>query len=481
VTDDGERAAARDWAYDPERFRAEGRRVVDRLADHLAASMRGEPAVIAWRDPAAMAAAWPASFDAAPGAALADLLERLLADAVHQHHPRCFGHQVAAPLPLAALGELCIAILNNGMASYESGPVSSAIERNVARWLASRLGMPGGADGVLTSGGTAANLTALLAARHAALGPSPEGARPALLASAHAHYSVARAAVVMGWGPRAVVPLAVDGAFRVRPDDLAGAVARAEADGRVVIAVVATAGASATGAIDPLEPMAAFCRERGLWLHVDGAHGASAILSAKYAPLLQGIGEADSVVWDAHKLMALPALCSAVLFRRGDASYAPFAQDASYLFSLEDPPGRWFDFGLRNLECTKRMMGVALYLALAVHGTALFDAQISGLFDTARRFADVIRASGDFVVACEPQCNIVCFRHCPAGRELDDGAHARIREELLKGGRFNLTRTELDGKTWLRVAIMNPLTADADLEALLAAVREAAVTGRPSG
>ncbi|MBM3275594.1 MAG: pyridoxal-dependent decarboxylase, partial [Candidatus Sericytochromatia bacterium] len=394
-------------AYDPEAFRRAGHQVIDRLADYLAGMLaRPETAVLPWVDPDAQVARWETGFPAAPADDAAGALDALIGDVLaaanHLHHPRYIGHQVAVPLPSAALGELAGALLNNSMAVYEMGPVGTALEKVVVRWLAAAIGLRAGADGVLCCGGSIGNLTALLAARaHSA---PEEGERLALLTSEQTHYSVRRAAQVMGWGDEGVFTVAADGRFRLDPADLQPAFERARDAGRRVVAVVGSACSTATGAYDPLDAIADFAAERGLWFHVDGAHGASAALSRRYRHLVAGIERADSVVWDAHKLMMLPSLITAVLFRDGAHSYETFSQQASYLF--ERRPA-WYNLAERTLECTKRSLSLPVYAALKVHGTDLFATYVERTYDLAREFASAIAAAPDFELAVEPQSNIV--------------------------------------------------------------------------
>jgi L-2,4-diaminobutyrate decarboxylase len=187
--------------------------------------------------------------------------------------------------------------------------------------MGQQLGWPETSGGVMTSGGSVGNLTALLAARQSragfdAWGAGGHGGPPlAVLCSAQVHYSISRALRIMGWGDGGAIAVPVDERYRLRAGELATAAARAAADGRRVIAVVASAGSTATGAYDPLGEIADFCDGSGLWLHVDGAHGASAALSPRLRHLVAGIERADSVVWDAHKMMMMPALVTGVLFR----------------------------------------------------------------------------------------------------------------------------------------------------------------------
>ncbi len=472
-------------AYAADRFHDDGHRLIDVLTAHLRlATGRDDAPVIPWRSPADARAAWPADFPDAPADELIALLERTIAGSIRLHHPRYLGHQVPPPLPGAALVDALAALLNNGMAVYEMGGASTPMELAVVGWMARTLGLPAGAGGVLTSGGSAGNLTALLAARQARAGFDiwTEGAHAgpplAVLVAATAHYSLGRAVRALGWGDGGVIPVAVDERQRLRPDDLPRALAAADAAGRRVIAIVASAGSTATGAFDPLPAIADVADAHGLWLHVDGAHGASAALSPRHRHLVAGIERADSVVWDAHKLMAMPALCTAVLYRDDASSYQAFAQDASYLFQADDGGERpWWDLGLRTLECTKRMMSTILYASLRVYGVDLFRDYVDRTFALGLALAARVAAAPDFELAQPPDANIVCFRYRPdpalAGAALD-ALQARIRQRCLEQGHTYFLQTRLGGALWLRSALMNPLTEGRDLDELLATIRAAA-------
>jgi L-2,4-diaminobutyrate decarboxylase len=480
---------ALDAAFDPETFRAQAHAVVDQLADYLRHAQRRDMPVLPPRSPADAARAWPAHFEAnrAPSA-FEDLIGRVLSESNHFHHPRNVGHQVAAPLPLAAICDFVAALLNNGMAVYETGPVSTVMDRAIVQWLASQVGFPAGADGMLTSGGSAGNLTALLAARQATagfdswndgLGGSAQSRRgeaplPCLLTSEQTHYCVARAVKIMGWGAAGVRTVATDAQFRLRADALDDARREAERAGRRVVAVVASAGSTSTGAYDPLQGIADFCQSRGIWMHVDGAHGACAALSKRHAHLVAGLERADSFVIDAHKMLLMPALLTAVVFRDGRRSYEAFSQSAAYLFEgAADPTSEWFNMGTRTLECTKRMMSLKLYVALRALGPDVFAEHIERTFALTARFAAQLQQAGDFEVATPPEGNILCFRYTPAGVGDLDALQARIRQRLLAAGDFYLVQTRLRDSVFLRTTIINPLTTDRDLEALASAVRAA--------
>jgi L-2,4-diaminobutyrate decarboxylase len=476
-------------AFDPDRFRRDGQAIVDLLAAHLARAQAGAPMpVLPWLAPDASVEHWRAVLarsGTGAGQDLPALLAEVVERSIHLHHPGYVGHQVTPPLPAAALCDLVGALLNNGNAIYEMGPVITALERLVIGKLAGQLGMPADADGVFTSGGSAGNLTALLAARQARAGfdvwtegNAASGRVPplALLCSAEAHYSLGRSLQIMGLGAKAAWPVPVDARFRLDPRELPAAQRAAEAAGRKVIGVVASACSTATGAYDPLEAIADYCDRAKLWLHVDGAHGASVAFSDRHRSLVQGIARADSVVWDAHKLMLMPALVTAVIFRDGRRSYEAFAQQASYLFADVSPEQQWFNLAGRTLECTKLMMSLKVYAALALHGPAFFGGYVDGMFALAQTFADALQAAPDFELALRPQANIVCFRHRPAGMgdgpELDR-RQAHVRQRLIENGSFYLVQTRLPAGLHLRTTLLNPFTTIEHLQDLLAAIRAA--------
>jgi L-2,4-diaminobutyrate decarboxylase len=491
-------------AFDPDAFQQQGERILERLSTHLSSALAGNlPAVLPWRDPEAMLERWRADFDAGstglpgvqrglPGSTPPDplgaLVGHVLEDATQLHHPGFVGHQVAPPLPLAVLCDMVSSFTNNGMAVYEMGQAGTAMELHVVRWMADALGLGDQAGGVLTSGGTLATLTALLAMRQARAGwdvwtqGAPGGPPPCVLVSEQAHYCADRAVRIMGWGEGGLVRIPVDERWRMRVELLPEALARAEAAGRRVLGVVASACSTATGSFDPLEPIADFCEARGLWMHVDGAHGAALALSSRHRGVLAGIERADSVVWDAHKMLLQPALVTAVLFRDAAHSAGAFAQDASYLLG---PRGEsaWCDLAGRTFECTKRMMSLKLYATLLIHGPELLDAYVTRVVDLAREFSTLLRAQPDFEVAVEPEANIVCFRHIPhalaVGRGDGDVAAMRAldhhqveaRMRVIQGGHFYLVQTLLNGRRWLRTTLMHPFTTVEDLERLIVELR----------
>jgi L-2,4-diaminobutyrate decarboxylase len=463
--------------------------IIKLLASHLQQANTGVLPVLPYVDPDTMLQRWNLPIPAS-GKGMGEaftLLRRTLAESNHLHHPRYMGHQVSAPLPLAAICDFVTALLNNSAAVYEMAQVETVIEAHLVRWIAGLAGFDADrAGGFFTSGGSLGTLTALLAARQVMGkrkgigdlwrdGYAPGGTRPAVLVSAQAHYCVLRAVQIMGLGEQGVVPVSTDSALRVDPSALAAAYETARLTGCEPIAVVANACSTPTGGYDPLERIADFCVAKDLWLHVDGAHGFGAALVPQHAPLLEGITRADSLVWDLHKMLRMPALCTAVVFRDKAHSYATFAQDASYLFQ-GSPEQEWYNLGQRTIECTKGMLALKAFICLQVYGTQYFADYIAGRYALARRFYDMLHACTDFECPVAPQANIVCFRHVPAGvtaATLDE-LQGFIRQKLIGSGKFYITQTRLAGGLYIRVTLINPATQDSDLQALLEEVRSVA-------
>lgn len=467
-------------AFDAEVFRKDARAVVDLLADYLQRSAESDKQrVLPSYTPDEMAQRWSTPIPDAPSADLVSLLTRVIDDSHHLHSPHYVGHQVSAPLPLSATADFVASLLNNASAIYDMGPVNVIHERRIIEWMTSLLGYGPESGGIFTSGGTLGNLTALLAARqikadtdvwsHGAVGNESL----AILVSEQCHYSVRRAVGVMGLGTDNVVQVPTGEDFRMDAAALERCLNNAQAQGKTVFAVAANACSTATGTYDDLNAIADFCEKHGLWMHVDGAHGASAALSEKYRHFLSGVHRADSIVWDAHKMLLVPALITAVIFKRGADSYRSFSQKASYLFEKE-AQDEWYNYAHRTMECTKTMMGLKLYVPLMIHGADFFARYVEQMYDLARDFAALIEESPDFELAVQPEANIVCFRYLGDGSNGLDELQKRTRARILDSEDFYLVQADLQGKTFLRCTLINPLTGIEHLRALLELIREPA-------
>ncbi len=459
--------------YDAEDFRLHGHKTIDILAQYLHNCVEENyQSVLPDRKPEEVFRAWDTDFALDKDFDLEAYFAQVLAEGNKLHHPKYLGHQVSSPLPKAALSYAVAAFANNISAVYEMAPVSNSMERIAIKWLAKEIGYADAAEGFFTSGGTLGNLTALLAARQAKAGYDAwnEGHRAdyplAILVSGQSHYSVQRAAGIMGLGKQGVIAVAADADFKLDINDLRRQYKEAEKRGLKVFAVAANACSTATGTYDDLDAIADFCREHDLWLHVDGAHGATALLSQKYRHLCQGIERADSVIWDMHKMMTMPALVTAVIFKDGGNSYKIFEQKGASYILAKDNSGNWWDVGVRSLECTRPAMGFEFYTTLKAYGKEYFAEYIEYIYDLARWFADTLEQSGDFKVLKRPESNIVCFRYTATDGDLNQ-IQKNIRAKLLASEEYYIVKTEIDGQFYLRVTIINPLTAKEDLQALM--------------
>jgi L-2,4-diaminobutyrate decarboxylase len=396
--------------------------------------------------------------------ALGAWLQDYLALGIRLQHPASLAHQVAVPDTPAAVADLVHGAINNPMGIYEMGAAAATIEVTIVDWMARQAGLPQpAAGGVLTHGGSLANLTALLAARAAHAPDAWTAGTPAdlaLLCTPSAHYSVARAAGIMGLGTDAIVPLPVDDLDRLDPDGLPHALDRARAAGRRPFALVVGACATSTGLFDDVAAAADFAQRHGLWLHVDGAHGASALLSPAHRHHLAGIERADSITWDAHKLLRVSGLCAAVLVRDVQALERAFRQEASYLFYDDeghgDGPGP--DLVSRAVECTKTALGTKLFLELAARGERGLGADVAERFAVAHQAWELLREHPGFSTPYEPQTNIVCFRV-----DGDDAHQVAVRERLLADGDVHLSSAEIGRRRHLRLVVTAPSTTAATL------------------
>ncbi|MFL5635480.1 MAG: pyridoxal phosphate-dependent decarboxylase family protein [Gemmatimonadaceae bacterium] len=419
------------------------------------------------------------------GRRLEEIIARLegdvLADANKYYHPMYMGHQTSAPLPVGVWMESVIGALNQSLAVWEMSPTATMIEHQIVGWLGKLAGYGAGAGGTLTSGGTEANFTAMLAARNAAIPNAWEdglGADPPVVVyGEHAHYAVTRAIGQLGVGRRNGISIPSRN-YKLDVDLLVGALDRLRNEGKRVMAVVASAGTTATGSFDDLEAIGSLCEERGLWLHIDGAHGASALLSARPPRAVRGLRFSRSLAWDPHKMMLLPLAAGMVLTRdEGDLERA-FAQQAPYLFH-DGKSARIVDQGIRSFQCSRRADVLKLWFVIQRFGTAGLGALYDHLCNTARNLYDAIEERSDFENLHEPESNILCFRYlgraqrhssrAPTDTESKriDALNRELRARYNREASGWITATVLDGRPVLRVTMMNPRTGAEHVRGLL--------------
>jgi L-2,4-diaminobutyrate decarboxylase len=458
-------------AFSPSDFRRHGHELIDLLANHL--ENVPNDVVFPWQEPADALAYWQADFEKPLTDSPTEIFADIIAKSVKLHHPRYMGHQVTPPVPLAALAGVVTGLINNGMAVYEMGMVSNPLERIVTDLIAQKIGYEPDSGGFLTSGGTLATLTALLAARSAKASTDVwemgNSSKLAVMVSEEAHYCVDRAVRVMGLGESGIIKVPTNDRYQMRTELLESLLENAKNQGVEVFCVVASACSTSTGSYDDLNAIADFCQQHNLWLHVDGAHGGAVVFSEKYKHLIDGLQQADSVIIDLHKMMMMPALATAVIFRNGNDGYQTFHQKAQYLWDNPESYD-WFNSGKRTFECTKLMMSVKLYVTLRVYGTALLKANVDILHDLAIDFAKLLQQNTQFELALWPQSNIVCFRFIGQNNQNLNEYNSQIRKKVLADGHFYIVQTTLRSQVYLRVSLMNPLTTIQDLQCLLSEI-----------
>ncbi len=419
-------------AYDPTLLREAGHQLIDQLAGHLGAVMDSDAHVLPWRTPeqnvqdALSQLQQPPPHEPRTREQLIDRfveLAKLMLQRGHNlHDPRYIGHQVPANVPTAGLFDMIGAVTNQPMTVYDMGPWATAAEHALVEQLGACIGWPAGQfAGLVTHGGSLANLTALLTARNVALDQAWETGLPALPAERgpvlvvhhDTHYSVSRSAGVLGLGTNQVVRVGLDAQRRMDPRQLDATLRTLRAQRRPIVAVVACCCSTPVGAFDPLEPIADVCQQHGVWLHVDAAHGASACMSRHHRHRVAGLERADSLVWDATRCCSCPRLCAFVFFRDKQHQFEAFRQEAPYLFDPAAPGLAEYDSGLRTLECTKRAAAFGLWGVWSMHGPSLFEDLVDVTFDMGQQFHQKLTAAPDFQPVNHPQCNIVVFRHVP--------------------------------------------------------------------
>ncbi|WP_354643195.1 pyridoxal phosphate-dependent decarboxylase family protein [Kitasatospora camelliae] len=453
------------------------RQVLEALA--AGAARRGGP--IPAGPPAAVAEQVREALAAAPGPdALARLVELLAYGSADPADPACAAHLHCPPLAVAVAADLAVDALNPSQDSWDQAPAATALETALLAELAALAGYdPARSAGVFTSGGTESNLMGLLLAREAVLGAGvaldglPSGVRPRILASEAAHFSVQRAAAVLGLGERAVRAVPVDRALRMDPAALAAELAATVREGGRPIAVVATAGTTDTGAVDPLPEAAELAARYGAWLHVDAAYGGGALLSDRLAPLLTGIAAADSLSLDWHKLGWQPVPAGVFLVRRAE-TYAPLARRAVYLNPADDEEAGYPSLLGRSLRTTRRPDAFKLAVTLRTLGREGLGRMVDACHDLARAAAEAVRAEPALELATEPQLTTVVFRYRPRtdAPAASDRLNGELRRALLRSGRAVIGRTELPGtgpgRVRLKLTLLNPRTTPAQVARILA-------------
>jgi aromatic-L-amino-acid/L-tryptophan decarboxylase len=473
--------AARERSLDPESWdamRVLGHRMIDDVMTYLE-TIRDTPV---WRQPTPQAmeayrAPLP-TMPTSPERIYDEYLEHVLPFGMGNAHPRFWGWVSGTGTPLGMLADLLASSANVHAAFGDQS--GTHLERQVIGWFTDLFGLPATAGGLLVSSGSLANLTGLIAARDAMVpeflhdgGASTSSAPCVVYASNEVHNSVDKSIGVIGLGRRNLRRVETDDDYRIVPAALERAIAEDRAAGRRPICIIATAATVNTGAIDDLEALAAIARRERLWLHVDGAIGASLIVSSRFRPLLRGIELADSIAFDFHKWFYVPYDVGCVLVRDQSHLRTSFSSPGSYLAGLDRGiAGGGVSYGGLGLDLSRRFRALKVWMSFKEHGADRYGAQIEQNVAQAQYLAGLVEREPDLELAAPVPLNIVCFRFAPSGvdGEAKDALNREILMRLQERGIAAPSSTVLEGRFAIRAAITNHRSTRADFDALVGAV-----------
>lgn len=421
-------------------------------------------------------------------AAIDRAIEYFLKDSLSVHHPQCVAHLHCPSLVVSQAAEVLINATNQSMDSWDQSPSATIIEMKLIEWLRSQVGYPAGDAGVFTSGGTQSNLMGLMLARDAFFaqqghsiqqhGLTGDIRKIRVLCSENAHFSVQKNMALMGLGYQSVTQVKTDAFARMDVADLAAKVAQAHANGEQIMAIVATAGTTDAGAIDPLRAIASLAAEHGIWVHVDAAWGGALLLSDQYRDYLDGIELVDSITLDFHKQFFQTISCGAFLLK--DARhYELMRYQAAYLNSEFDEAHGVPNLVSKSLQTTRRFDALKLWMGLEALGKKQYAEIIDHGVTLAQQVAHYVDEHATLERVMQPQLASVLFRARPTAMAgCDDAAIAllnqRVGDALLASGRANVGVTEFNGVTCLKLTLLNPTVTLDDIKVLLSLVESTA-------
>jgi glutamate/tyrosine decarboxylase-like PLP-dependent enzyme len=462
-------------AMDAPTFRALGYRLVDQLADHLAAVPRGPvtraepPSKV--REALGLTGPLPETGTSA-GPLLEEMTRLLFEHSLFNGHPRFFGYITASPAPIGMLGDLLASALNPNVGSFVLSPAATEIESQTVRWIAELVGYPDDCGGLLVSGGNMANLVCFLAARaHTANRVDGAGGTVRAYASVETHTWIQKAADLSGVGADSIRWIPTDDRLRMDVGALRRQLDADRAAGDVPFLVVGTAGSVSTGAVDPLPEIAAVCKELGVWFHVDGAYGGFAAALPDAPANLRALSAADSVAVDPHKWLYAPLEAGCVLVREAEALRAAFSHHPPY-YHFDERATNYVDYGPQN---SRGFRALKVWLALKHVGAAGYRQMIGDDIRLSRAMAAAVDRHPELELMTQ-ELSITTFRYVP--RELQgtprtevierglDALNRELLDRLQRGGEVFVSNAVIHGRYALRACIVNFHTAAADVEAV---------------
>lgn len=389
-------------------------------------------------------------------------------------HPRSFAFVPAPAKDVSKLGEIMTTMYNPNAAGWFSAPIVAHIHRTLIRWLCGRVGFGEGSDGVFVSGGSLANLTGIIAGRNAKL-DIEQIHKGVAYVSAQAHHSVNKGLRMVGIPDSRIRAVEIDEDFRIRPEALDKMIREDKANGLIPFMVIATAGTTNSGIIDPLEEIGAVCAEHDIWFHVDGAFGASVLVSDKYKHLLKGIETADSVIWDAHKWLFQTYTSALILVKDRQNLLNSFSDNPSYLkdASESEELNSW-DLGP---ELSRPAFGVKLWLTLQTLGTDAIEADINHSIELIVKLEEEVTKYPNWEVVTKAQLAMVTFRYVDENKseeELNE-INVKIAHEIQSSGWANILTTEIGTKKVIRISSISPDATEEDMIETMAKLNDYAL------
>jgi L-2,4-diaminobutyrate decarboxylase len=413
-------------------------------------------------------------------------IEQIVSHSISVIDPAAIAHLQCPPLIASLAAEVVVSALNASMDSFDQAPAATMLELAVCQWLCHEIGFPEEAGGVFTSGGTQSNFMGLLLARDATAdsrwnwpvqqkGLPPQAGRMRFLCSEMAHFSVEKSAYQLGLGRDAVIKIPTDSAFRMEVAALSAALSQMSRNHLIPAAIVATAGTTDFGSIDPLPEVARLAREAGAWLHVDAAYGSALLLSKEHRHTIEGIELADSVSVDFHKKFWQAISCAAFAVR-DTALFRHLEVHADYLNPEVHEEAGVPNLVNRSLATTRRFDALKLWLSFQLLGRDKFSAMIDRTLELARYAAARIRGMSCFELLNDPQIGCVVFRYIPDTERTDiDALNRTVRDRMFERGEAVLGHTRVQGRQCLKFTCMNPVTTENDLDALIERIQ---ITGQ---
>ncbi|QCR38141.1 aspartate aminotransferase family protein [Nissabacter sp. SGAir0207] len=421
-------------------------------------------------------------------AAIERAIEFFLKDSLSVHHPQCVAHLHCPSLVISQAAEVMINATNQSMDSWDQSPSATIIEMKLIEWLRGQVGYQAGDAGVFTSGGTQSNLMGLMLARDAFFARQGHSIQQdgligdlrkiKVFCSENAHFSVQKNMALLGLGYQSVTLVKTDRFARMDVTDLAEKLAQAKANGEQVLAIVATAGTTDAGAIDPLRAIAALAAEHQIWMHVDAAWGGALLMSEKYRDYLDGLELADSITLDFHKQFFQTISCGAFLLKEA-RHYELMRYQAAYLNSEFDEAQGVPNLVSKSLQTTRRFDALKLWMGLEALGKTQYAEIIDHGVTLAQQVAQYVAEQPALELVMEPQLASVLFRFRPEHLAAQGDAavalfNQKIGDALLDSGRANVGVTEFDGVTCLKMTLLNPVVTLEDIKVLLALVEKTA-------